>query len=452
MFLSALPAGSFIAAVLVLVPLPAHWRARNVATVSLVVWLFAMNLIYFIDSLVWADNSAPHVVVWCDIVTKLMIGASSAIPAATLCICKHLEMVASGRTVRLTHEDHRRRRIFELLVCWGVPIVLMALHYVVQGHRFDIVEALGCQPAVYYSVPAVFIVWFPPLLLSVLTLIYSSLALYHFFRQRITFASHLSSSNSSLNTNRYLRLMAMAVTEIVWGTSLNAVAMYDNIAPGLRPWTNWADVHSDFGRIATYRLFELPPQYLQQMLIIWWAMPVSAYIFFIFFAFGEDTKNDCKHVIDWIKRVLLRRSPTPKTKAFDSLSSQNSSPQRFLVQKFHSVTDDDHSPPCYTPSTGSTFYSPTSSKTMSASQSQFNLEKGVEHNEPLQACRFSAISSPSESAFSVDILRHISVSDEFPASRPSTPPTPHFPEPTLQTDSVRHHVTIENDKHGAEMV
>lgn len=63
----SLPAGAFIAAVLVLVPLPAHWRARNVATVSLIVWFFMTNMIYFVNSLVWSDNSVPRLRVWCDI-------------------------------------------------------------------------------------------------------------------------------------------------------------------------------------------------------------------------------------------------------------------------------------------------------------------------------------------------------------------------------------------------
>ncbi|KAH8101254.1 GPCR fungal pheromone mating factor [Cristinia sonorae] len=316
-----LPVGACIAAVLVLVPLPAHWRAKNVATVSLIAWFFITNMIYFVNSLVWLHDSVPRLRVWCDIVTKLIIGASSAIPAATLCICKHLELVASGRMVRLTHDDHRRRKLFELSLCWGIPVVFMTLHYVVQGHRFDIVESFGCQPAIYYSLPAVFIIWFPPLLLSVITLVYSALALHHFLRQRINFATHLDSSGSSLNTNRYLRLMAMAITEIFWGTSLNAVAMYANIAPGLRPWTDWADVHSNFGRIATFRIFEIGKPYLRQMLIIWWAMPVSAYIFFLFFAFGEVTKKDYKRVFDWTMRFVFRQSPLPRAKLLDSVSS-----------------------------------------------------------------------------------------------------------------------------------
>ncbi|KAI0078456.1 fungal pheromone STE3G-protein-coupled receptor [Panus rudis PR-1116 ss-1] len=306
------PAAAVIAAILVLAPLPSHWRARNVATLSLIAWFFVMNLIYGVNALVWARNSAPRIVVWCDITTKLSIGASTAIPAAAMCICKYLEQAASGRMVRLTHADHRKRRIFEFAMCWAVPTILMALHYIVQGHRFDVVEAIGCQPATYFSIPAIFIVWVPPLALSVATLLYASLALYHFFRQRINFSMHLSNSGTSLSTNRYLRLMAMSVTEICWGTSLNALALYYNVAPGLRPWTNWADVHSNFGRIASYRLFELPKAYLNQMFLIWWAMPVSAYIFFLFFAFGEESIKDYKKVFRWVKGCCMKVWPKKK--------------------------------------------------------------------------------------------------------------------------------------------
>ena len=62
-----LSVGAFIATVLVLVPLPWHWRARNVATLSMIVWLFVSNVIYGVNSIIWAgsvSNSAP---VWCDV-------------------------------------------------------------------------------------------------------------------------------------------------------------------------------------------------------------------------------------------------------------------------------------------------------------------------------------------------------------------------------------------------
>lgn len=61
------PVGAFIAAVLVLVPLPSHWRARNVATLSMIVWLFVSNVIYAVDSIIWAGNVLDSAPIWCDI-------------------------------------------------------------------------------------------------------------------------------------------------------------------------------------------------------------------------------------------------------------------------------------------------------------------------------------------------------------------------------------------------
>jgi pheromone a factor receptor len=62
-----LPVGAFIAAFAVLIPLPWHWRARNVPTLSLIAWLFASNIIIGINAIIWAGNVNIVVPVWCDI-------------------------------------------------------------------------------------------------------------------------------------------------------------------------------------------------------------------------------------------------------------------------------------------------------------------------------------------------------------------------------------------------
>lgn len=62
-----LPVAAFVAAGLVLVPLPWHWRARNIATVSITIWLFVSNIVYAINSIIWAGNVAASALVWCDI-------------------------------------------------------------------------------------------------------------------------------------------------------------------------------------------------------------------------------------------------------------------------------------------------------------------------------------------------------------------------------------------------
>lgn len=62
-----LPISAFIGALLVLIPLPSHWRARNYATISLVAWLFILDIIYGVNSAVWIDNVRIRLLVWCDI-------------------------------------------------------------------------------------------------------------------------------------------------------------------------------------------------------------------------------------------------------------------------------------------------------------------------------------------------------------------------------------------------
>jgi len=140
-----LPFFAFLAAVLVIIPFPWHWRARNVATMALMFWLCIVNIIFGVNAIVWAGNVNNPIPVWCDIstwsfvsftksilnalqtATKIAVGASYALPLATLCICKHLEMVSSSRKVSYDLKDRKRRMIFESVMCFLVPVIFMAL-------------------------------------------------------------------------------------------------------------------------------------------------------------------------------------------------------------------------------------------------------------------------------------------------------------------------------------
>ena len=71
-----LPAGAFLAAFLVLIPACWLWRTRNVPTLSLIVWLFILNVVFGANSLVWSDNVRDKAPIWCDICECLVSKAT----------------------------------------------------------------------------------------------------------------------------------------------------------------------------------------------------------------------------------------------------------------------------------------------------------------------------------------------------------------------------------------
>jgi pheromone a factor receptor len=58
---------SFLAMFAVSLPLPWHWKARNIATLSIIFWLLLANLVIFVNGIVWAGNYVDRSPVWCDI-------------------------------------------------------------------------------------------------------------------------------------------------------------------------------------------------------------------------------------------------------------------------------------------------------------------------------------------------------------------------------------------------
>ncbi|KAH9887049.1 GPCR fungal pheromone mating factor [Cubamyces lactineus] len=319
---------SFFAAFLVLLPVPWHWRAKNIPTLSLIIWLFVLNVAHGVNVIIWYDNVIVTMPVWCDIISKLVVGANMAIPAACFCLAMRLEGIAAVRNVKTTFGDKRKKSLIDLAICLGAPAIQMALHYVVQGHRFDIVEGFGCQPDTYVSIPEFFLLWFVPILLCVGTFIFGGLAFLHFFRRRATFARHLAASNSGLTPSRYFRLMAMSLALMIWNLLIFVLTLSFNYRNGLRPWTNWADVHSNWLAVGQYPTVLIPRNLLRWTYFLWWTIPVTAYMFFAFFSFGQDAVSEYGACVTWIKRYVFRMRPTNGSKLQDRLPL---SPTRWAV-------------------------------------------------------------------------------------------------------------------------
>ena len=118
--------------------------AWNTGTCLYMAWAGVACLMQFINSVVWNGNAINWAPVWCDIctflllsifflslipfsATRIWIGASFGIPAASLCINRRLYQIASVKSVTITRAEKRRAVIIDLAIGVGLSVLGMVL-------------------------------------------------------------------------------------------------------------------------------------------------------------------------------------------------------------------------------------------------------------------------------------------------------------------------------------
>ncbi|KAF8174226.1 pheromone A receptor-domain-containing protein [Pholiota molesta] len=288
------PVLSFLGFVLVLVPLPWHLQAWNSGTCAFMIWTSLACLIEFINGQIWAGNLNDNLPVWCDISSKFLLGAGVGITASTLCISRRLYGITSVQTVSITIADKRRAVIIDLCIAVGIPVLVMALHYIVQPHRYNIVEDIGCYAAIYNTLPAYFLVYMWPILLGVISFVYSALTFRAFWKRRLQLVQ-LMSSNSSLTMSRYIRLMMLAVTDMALTIPLGVFSVwFGTHGVNLAPWISWEDTHFNFSNVQLVPalIWRSNPRFSTSVELTRWIFVASAFVFFALFGFaGEALKH-----------------------------------------------------------------------------------------------------------------------------------------------------------------
>ncbi|KAF7343707.1 Pheromone receptor [Mycena sanguinolenta] len=331
----AMPIGAFLACALLLVPLPWHWRTRNIPTLSMIAWLFMSNFTHGINAIIWSGRIHDVAPIWCDIVTKSHTGATAAGPATCLSLVLQLWRVATSRP------NNIKTFMLDIFLCWVYPVFTMALHIIVQGHRFNIRENLGCFGTTYVSLPAILILYGPITAMGVLNFVFGGLAFFNFWRRRHSFAAGLERQKSPFHMRRYVRAMVVAILIATWDAVV--IAMVDILAfqDGIHPYISWEDVHFDFWRVGQIPITRVPPK--QQVLFhaLWWSVPASAYWFFCCFALGDEGATEYALWYRWVLRIFGQTDP-----AGDLVELQPSStpapPQMDII--IHIKSDFDRSP------------------------------------------------------------------------------------------------------------
>jgi hypothetical protein len=191
----------------------------------------------------------------------------------------------------------------------------LPLDYIVQGHRANIIQGVGCWPTYYITPPTFILLLIWPCVLSLIAIVYGMLSLRAFLKRRNMVEEFLNSHASGLNADRYFRLMCFSAVEL---TIAFPLGLYQLLADAnnkiIFPWISWEDTHSNFDRFDKIPalFFQYLPGDLLQFSILLWSLPFLAFLFFVFFGLGREQMNQYKRWFYALLKPFGIKPPAPR--------------------------------------------------------------------------------------------------------------------------------------------
>jgi hypothetical protein len=162
---------------------------------------------------------------------------------------------------------------------------------VVQGHRYDILEDVGCYPTTYKVTLAYPLTYLWPNVINLISSYYVDLTLRAFLRRRAQFAQFFS----GLTPRRYFRLMALASHELLLNFPIATYGLYLTASSEpIAPWISWANTHADFSRVDRVpAIFWRANGHTAAIVkLSRWAGVICAFFFFGFFGFAAEARKN----------------------------------------------------------------------------------------------------------------------------------------------------------------
>ncbi|KAJ6550802.1 fungal pheromone STE3G-protein-coupled receptor, partial [Mycena vulgaris] len=287
------PIAAFLGFILSLIPVYWQFEAWNVGTVWFIFWIALSCITQYFNSLVWSGNTLNSAPAWCEISIRLVMAASVGLPAASLCINRRLYCIASEPLAAVISQGQKRRAIvIDSFICGLSPVLYTALQIVVQRHRFDILEDIGCTAALYNSLPTSFISSALPMILSVGSGLYFFLCQRAFAASRASLAEGLS-EHKNLTATRFMRLSGLAFTVLFFTLPFALLTIATNATASQLSTRVSGDVAPfDFAVIARIprSLWAADDSNRTAVELTRWLGPAYALVFFAFFGLAEEAR------------------------------------------------------------------------------------------------------------------------------------------------------------------
>ncbi|EPQ55615.1 fungal pheromone STE3G-protein-coupled receptor, partial [Gloeophyllum trabeum ATCC 11539] len=290
-----LPIVSFICAVLLSVVLCRQWRSLEVTVLSVFAWLLICNLIHGVNSMI----NLHFVPIWCDLVTKFELATPFAIASACFCLVRRLEVISSKREMKTSAVWQSR---IQTLACLGVPTIYILLSLLVQDHRFDVVQDMGCKAAVFVSAPAIIILWVPILAFCLGTIAYLGIVSARIWRKRADFFLHTTARSRLAGLDFQVLLSMSAVQALLLAYSVISKLALSTVLP----WTSLSAVHTDWGQVEFVSTDTMSTCERAELELDWWIVPTLSLVSLVSLAFGASVRIGMRDVAQRVQRHIRR--------------------------------------------------------------------------------------------------------------------------------------------------
>ena len=293
---------------------------------------------------------------------RFYIASSIGVVASSLVITRRLCHIVNMTATATDFSSARRRRniIIDLVIGLGMPLLAVALCtspppafrvrplpdfpcvvvWFYQGHRFNILEGVGCVEAYPNTFLSIFLNTTWPIPIGLASATYALLA-FRGMLDRTKDLRRLQIVEAGLTTSRYCRLMVLAAANVLFAVPLTIYTIVINLRRGLYPYRGLADLHSNFGRVDCVAavIWRQDPQSVTVINFRIWTPILCAFFFFLMFGFTAEARAQYKRALAWmtkpfgaarpgerasdISRMHFRRRPVIESGVWDTMSTQD---------------------------------------------------------------------------------------------------------------------------------
>ncbi|RXK41913.1 pheromone a factor receptor [Tremella mesenterica] len=313
---------SIIALLTALYPAPWHLRTRNIATLSMIFWMTALNLVHIVNCLVWNNSAEIKARAWGDISSLVLVGYNFGLPLAHMILAKQLEAYTTLRSKSPLYDSTSRRRhkLVDLSFSIIGPIAGILLHLSTQDRRFYVVEGFGPMAATYWDTWGVILMAIIPIVIAGAAAVYTIMALVNVYLRRQQMLS-LIASDASVNKEQFFRLYFLTIAEM--GTcGLRAIFNLVSFQHGPQPLGHRGPPVKSLSLIESISSSDLSSTNNLVLQLQWYTVVACSFVFFLCFATSTETKKFWNNLF---RRVFcIKESPQSGSRKLGSWDASTS--------------------------------------------------------------------------------------------------------------------------------